>query len=107
MMKRAVELVGANFQRCARISAVQIAAHIQPGEFVYAQQPILHDVHHLVKDELRRQRIVEDHDVVEGDGRHGGEVRQAGESKFFQFAVKRRIGYALLPGLQDANALQV
>src|SRR5579862_84926 len=89
----AVELVGADFQWGALIPAVQVASNVETCELVYSEQAVLHHVYQLVEDQLRRERFVEDDDVVEGDGRHGREIWQSAEAELFQTGIERRIGH--------------
>ena len=96
-----IQVIGAPFQRRAFVTPVQIAADIESREFFNSQQAILRHVNQLVKDELWRQWIVKDNDIVKGDRRHRREVGQASKAKHFELDVKRRIVDPLPAGLQN------
>ena len=84
---------------------MQIPSHIQAGEFLNSQEPVLGYMHQLMKDKLRIQLLMENHDIVECYRAHGGKVGQVHKAQLLKIGVKGRIVDTLSARLQDADAL--
>ena len=74
---------------------MKIASHIQACEFFDPEQPVLGHMHQFVEDKLRRQRLMKNHNIVEGYGAHGSKVGQVNEAQLLEIGVKGGITDAL------------